>query len=597
MTTTQSASKGNKIKRMFDVFSSFKKEDESFGPPHVVLNLSKIGLRYFRIGINASAASKQKLAINFSSHPNVGWIFYAEGYCNLAIGIWAKDNAEINDISQQIRSVLSPKDEIVFQSELTSLYSFGNRPSGGESQAMCVVDSTISPVALSPLEIDLIKLLTLDSSLNDVELSQLLNITEVYLHEVKHNLFASGVIVGYQDRIEYKGIYFKVFVDSLSRKKENAECDLVKSLWNDNACVYLERANSKYDLEFELVLKRKSDLKKYIKNFSDYKVSVLTKNVYTNLYPVNKVANLKEIKDAIVSQKGNVIDLRNSKLWYLNYSGAEAYLDIYAGNEKYFETMEKSELDLFEEIASFINKKYSDQSFSVVDIGSGDGIKGKFFIQKLGEEKVKAYYPVDIQPIEIAAALNVHDKERYAKHPTLLDIENISSRFPLKMHPKEKQIYIFLGGTYGNFPKEKINSYLKPLVNEPGLLLIAMPIVTGGKTDEEIIDSYIGPKFDQMISGSLLQVGFQRSDFKVNEKYEGTIAHFNMEDRRLVSSLVLKEKVSILDKSFEEGTTFKLTTSWKPTLDEFKQALSEDFVIEKIFHNKDMAIALVEFTR
>lgn len=580
---------------MFNIFSSNR--NEKFGPPHAVLNLSKIGIRYFRIGINASTESKERLASHLVNHPNVGWIFYADGYFNLAVGLWAKDNAEINDVSQQVRNILSPHDEIVFQSELTSLYSFGNRPATGNGEPMCIVDSTVYPANLSPIEIDYIKLLALDSSLNKDELVRILNINESRLKALNKTLVDSGVIVGYQDRIEYDGIYFKVFVDSLSRKTKTAENDLIDNLWKDKACIYFERANNKYDIEFELILQNKSELEKYLENFSNYKIAILTKNVYTNLYPVNKVANLKEIKDTLLQQSGKIIDFRNSKLWYLNYAGAEAYLNIYTGNQKYFETMEKSELDLFDEIAYFVKQKYTDQSFSVIDIGSGNGMKGRAFIQKLGEKMVKAYYPVDIQPIELATTLTTHVEGKYAKHSTLLDVENISTRFPLKMNPNEKQFYIFLGGTYGNFQQDQINSYLKPLSCESSTLLIAMPIVSESKTDNEIINSYVGSKFDNVVFGPLSQVGFQKSDFKPNEKFEGMIVQFNMENRRLVSSLILKNTVTIFGKVFEKGTTFKMITSWKPTLDEFKDALEKAFVVEKIFNNKDTAIALIDSVR
>ena len=571
--------------------------EERFGPPHAVFNLSKIGLRYFRIFINASAKSQGRLAAHLSDHPNVGWIFYAEGWFNLAVGIWAKDNAEINDISQQVRNVLSPDDEIVAQTELTSLYSFGNRASTKEGKPMCIVDSTMQPVTLSPLEIDYIKLLALDSSIAETELTKILNIDPARLSELKKKLTDAGVIVGYQERMEYSGTYFKVFVDSLSRKTKRAENDLVRTLWNDKACIYFERANSKYDLEFELILKDESELEKYLKDFSDCKIAVLTQNVYTNLYPVNKVANLQEIRDTLLKQSGEVIDFRNSKLWYLNYAGAEAYLDIYTGNKKYFETMEKGELDLFDEISGCIRQKYPNHSFSVIDIGSGNGMKGRMFVQTLGERSVKAYYPIDIQPIELATTINTHAAGTYSKHPTLLDIENLSTRFPLKVFPNETQLYIFLGGTYGNFKQEKINTYLKPLVGEASTLLIAMPIVDAGKTDDEIIRSYVGAKFDGMVFGPLSQLGFQRDDFEHNEDFPGTIAHFTMEDRRLVSSLILRKKVTVFGKDFNKGTVIQMTTSWKPTLDEFKAALEKDFVIEKIFRNDDMAIAMIAAVR
>ncbi len=577
--------------------SNVKKTNSTFGAPYAVLNLSKIGLRYFRMGIKASPASKKRLVALFSNHSNVGWIFDATGYFNLAVGIWAKDNAEINDVSQQIRNGLDPKDEIVFQSELTSLYSFGNRPVTGSGAPMCIVDSTVHPIELTPVEIDYIKLLALDCSLSAGEFAKLLNVSAREIASLHRKLVASGVIVGTQERIEYGKTYFKVFVDTLSRKYTNAEHDLIQMLWSDKACIYLERANSKYDLEFEVILQNKTKLKKYLKHFSNYRIAVLTKNAYTNLYPVNKVANLTEIKHTLLGQSGKLIDFRNSKLWYMGHSGAEAYLNVYAGNKKYFETMEQSELVLFKRIADAVKRRSSNQIFQIVDIGSGDGLKGRAFIQTLGEDRVKAYYPVDIQPIELATALKAHTDGAYAKHPTLLDFERLASRFPLKTLPNEKQVSLFFGGTYGNFDHAKINTSIKPLVRESGMLLVSMPLARRGKTDKEIIESYVSESVDQIVFGPLSQLGFQRSDFEENRKYRGLIAHYAMEDRCLVTSLMLKRDVRIFDHSFKKGTTFKLTTSWKPTLEEFKHALEKDFVIDDMFHNQDMAIALISSVR
>lgn len=570
-----------------------RKENITFGTPYSVLNLSKIGLRYFRVGINASNKSKDKIIDYLFNHPNVGWIFYAKGYFNLAIGVWAKDNAEINDISRQIRNILSEKDEIVFQSELTSLYSFGNRPATGSGDPMCIVDATTNQVELLPLEIDYIKLLTLDNSMSESEFSEILNIDIQKLKEIDKKLKDSGIIVGNQERIDYSGIYFKVFVDSLSRKTKNAEDDLVDILWNDRSCIYFGRANSKYDLEFEVILNKKSDLKKYLKNFKDHKSAVLTKNVYTNLYPVNKVANLKEIRDTLLKQNGEIFDFRNSKLWYLNYSGAEAYLSVY-DNKKYYEIMEKGELDLFKDIALHLKNNNPDSIFNLIDIGSGDGIKARYFIDNIGEKLIKSYYPVDIQPIELKVALKTHESSKYAKHPTLLNIENLAVRFPLKTNPNEKNISVFFGGTYGNFKNEQINQYLKPMTSDNNsILLISMPIITNF-IDKKIIESYATNKsYEDTAFGPLLQAGFNKEDFIKNTQFKDFYVHVVVEDNNVVSFFELKNDINVLGKNFKKGTKFKMTTSWKPTLEEFKSALSNDFQIDKIFNNKDMAIAVI----
>ncbi len=570
----------------------YRSEHTVFGPPHAVFNLSKMGLRYFRIGIDAAPSSRDALVKHFAGHPNVGWIFSAEGWFNLAVGIWAKDNAEIDDISSQIRKVLGRNDRIVFQSELTSLFGFGNRPVVGGDNALRIVDATTDAIDLAPIEIDYVKLIALDSSLSYKGLGKILGIDAVQVRVMQEKLTEQGVIVGFQERIDYGGLYYKVFIDSLSGETKEAADSLVRSLWNDPACIYIARANSKYDVEFEVILKDASQIDTYLESFSEYKTSVLNKSLYTNLYPLNKVANFKNIGDVLQDQQGSVVDLRDSKLWYLNYQGAESYLNIYE-NREYFEVMEQGELDLFDDVTGFIKERYPKELFSVTDIGSGNGLKGKVFIEKLGEKSVKAYYPIDIQPIELEAALAAHADGAYSKHPTLLDIENLSARFPLPALPNERQLHMFFGGTYGNFRSKEINGYLKSLVNETSSLVVAMPIVGGIKTDKEIADSYANMMAENTAFGTLAQLGFVKDDFEQNPQYPNLKVHIAMEDRRNILSFVLKRDVEVFERVFAKGTVFKVTTSWKPTLDEFRAALEEDFVIEKMFRNQSMALAIV----
>ncbi len=561
-------------------------------PPYAVINISKLGLRYFRLLIEATPSSKNRLIKNFLGHPNIGWIFLAKGWGNIAIGIWASDNDEINDIGASIRNLLSPKDKIVYQSELTALYGFGtSRPITGKSRVMRIIDAVIKPVELDQISIDYLKILTIDSSLSKNDYASILGTTVSKINELDKKLLSSGIIVGYQERVNYFDRYYKVFIDSANRIKGISIDDFIKRLWNDKKCIYFEKANGKYDIEFEIILKNSLILKqKYLKGFFDYKIIEL-KHLYTNLYPLSKVANLKEIKDAILNQTGRIIDLRNSKLWYLNYEGVGAYLDIYK-NKKYMELMEKSELELFDKVTSFLNKENQKCIYYLIDLGSGDGLKGEVLIQKIGESKIKAYFPVDIQPIELSYVLTNHKENNYATHPVLLDFEKLSTRFPLKVLPKEKQIYAFLGGTYGNFPSDKMNSYLKAVYEDnSAILIISMPLRV---SEKEILRSYTGINFEEIAFAPLKHIGFKKSDFEVNKKYPRLIVQFNMEDNHVISSFILKKNVKLLERKFKAGTIFKMTTSWKPTLEEFKLALEKDFKIKKIFNNKKFAIAVCQ---
>lgn len=571
---------------------SKSKVNISFGPPHAVLNLSKLGLRYFRIALNISARSQEQLVKNFISHPNVGWMFSAEGWFNFAVGIWARDNAEINDVSAAIRSALSPEDRVVFQSELTSLYGFGDRAIGKTSTPMPILDAVYQSVDLSPIDFDYIKLVALDSSMSPKELAQILNVSSEEVISIHQKLKDTGVIVGDQERIDYGNLYFKVFVDTSSKKKLDAAQSLTEKLWNDDRCIYFARANSTYDLEFEIILHKKSDIKEYLRDFSEYEVAILTKNLYTNLYPLSKISNLGHIREELDRQNGDVIDLGNSKLWYLNHEGTQGYLSIYE-DRKYFEAMEQSELNLFDDIVTMIKDQYPDTVFSVIDLGSGDGMKSRIFIEKLWERSVKAYYPVDVQPIELATALKAHAEGSYAKHPTLLDFENLSARFPLKLGPSEKQIYLFLGGTYGNYPSNTINQYIKKVVSLSSLLFVSMPVRTQ-KSSQEILDQYTSKNIEITAFGPLAQMGFEKKDFEPNPNAPELYVQPIMENERVRTTFILKNDVTVLGRTFLKGTTFKLTSSWKPSPEEARQAFESDFIVERTFLNDEMSISLLK---
>jgi len=562
------------------------------GPPYAVINISKIGLRYFRLFIEATPSSKKRLIKNFLGHPNIGWIFSVKGWGNVGIGIWASDNDEINDISASIRNLLSPEDKIVYQSELTALYGFNTlRPVTKKGSVMRIIDAVIKPMELDQISIDYLKILTIDSSLPRNDYASIFGTTVSKIDKLNKKLISSGIIVGNQLRVNYLDKYYKVFIDSAGRTKNINMDKFIKKIWGDNRCIYFGKANGKYDIELEIILKNSSILKqKYLKGFFDYKVVEL-KHIYTNLYPLSKVANLKEIQDAIISQTGKIIDLRNSKLWYLSYEGVGAYLDIYK-NKEYLELMEKSELELFDKVASFINNENLKCIYYLIDLGSGDGLKGEIFIQKIGESKVKAYFPVDIQPIELSYVLTAHKEKSYAIHPTLLDFEKLTSHFPLKILPKEKQIYAFLGGTYGNFPSNKINPYLKEVYEDrSSILVISMPLRV---SDKEMLHSYATASIEDMTFAPLKHVGFKKDDFETNKEHPKLIVQLNIEDNRVISSFILKKKVKIFGREFKTGTIFEMTTSWKPTLKEFRSALEKDFKIKKIFSNKKFAIAICQ---
>ncbi len=338
------------------------------------------------------------------------------------------------------------------------------------------------------------------------------------------------------------------------------------------------------------MLKNKEVLtEKYLKIFKRYKVAILKENLYTNLFPQSKVSNIKEIKDVFLQQKDSMnYNLTNSKFWYLNYLGTKAYLSLYS-SEKYKSKMHSPETSLFlKVIQSFKTKQ---EKYNIIDLGSGDGTKAKQFIATLGKESVAAYYPVDIQTIEIAQVLEVHKDSDYPIHPTLLDFEKLNSRFPLRNNPNQRDIYMLLGGTYGNFARKQINQHLKPLVEHNALLLVAMPI-RDFTAKEAMINSYLSKPVENMSFGPLQQLGFQKEDFKPNNTDKDLKVQLEYVENTVRTYYISDKAIYIGDKLIKKGTRFDVVSSWKPTLEEFKKALEADFNIEKVISNQAFAFVL-----
>jgi uncharacterized SAM-dependent methyltransferase len=240
--------------------------------------------------------------------------------------------------------------------------------------------------------------------------------------------------------------------------------------------------------------------------------------------------------------------------------------------------MKSGEVGLFSQVAGHLAQLGKD--YNLIDLGSGDGNKARVLIEAFGEAKVKSYFPVDIQQLELAYAMKVHETARYAVHPTVLGFDNLSARFPLPATNTEANVYIMFGGTYGNFSQTEINTYLsKVLKNSGDRLLVGMPI-RDYVSRQSITDSYLNEEYEQISFSVLKQIGFVKDDFTSNEERPESVAQLKWDNNRVVSSFFLQKDKYILGLSLEKGTKFDVISSWKPSLQEFRDALGQSFYVE-----------------
>ena len=222
------------------------------------LNLSKLGFRYFRIVLESKLFSK-KFVNYVINHPNVGYVFEGSGWSGkkrvFGIGIWAINNAEITDIATHIRAKMPDSYKVVYQSELTRLEYFAEVD--GKRTQMILLDELEQKRQLSPLEKDFLKLVSIDGSLSQIQIADMLGLAVEDFVKLEEKLQTEGVYYGTLENKPLPPGYTKYFVDTTALSNESVE-SYYNLLNRDSLCVYLARGNGKYNFEFEYVLEEEN---------------------------------------------------------------------------------------------------------------------------------------------------------------------------------------------------------------------------------------------------------------------------------------------------------------------------------------------------
>ncbi|MCL2540212.1 MAG: L-histidine N(alpha)-methyltransferase [Firmicutes bacterium] len=564
-----------------------------FGPPCAVLNISRLGYNYVKAFYNAADSTIERMKLFLMNHPNVMYALTTKGWSNFCVSIIYKDNLELKTVLHNINRLLLLTDEIKIICQSVSILFWNKRPFENTCEPLSIVDPVVTPTELSVLELDYLKLITINGGFSPQEVAQMLNTSESNVNKLEQELTGRGIIVGYRERVNFPGHYFKVFVNTQTAKTATAETELRTYLTASPNCIYTCESISKYDFEFEYLAESLSDAQKLVSGFSDCQFIYDMDYFVSDQLPVSKTANLNEIKESLINASGSVIDLKNSKLWYATELSAEAYMGV-DDEPIYAAKMKNANQAAYKLATDYVNVNYPNKKFQVCDIGCGNGKQGLAFNQLLGADKIEAYFPIDIQMTEINRATHEHKDMHYAIKPIVIDIEKMYTRLPLRNVKDRQQIYIFFGGTYGNFKNAKINAELKKLVaGSDNLVVITMPVYQGKLDEAAVVRAYTSMVLEDMCFGPFAHFGFAKSDFEPNPDDTKLIIRPMIKNDCNICTFKLKNKVITLGKSFEAGAVFEVVCSWKPSLQRFKQALEQNFDVKFFDKSGEMAIAVV----
>lgn len=287
---------------------------------------------------------------------------------------------------------------------------------------------------------------------------------------------------------------------------------------------------------------------------------------------------LEEVKEGLGRSQKRL----PSKLFY-DEEGSRLFEQITRLEEYYLTRAEKAILeDNIEEITDVIGT-----NAMLIELGSGSSNKTRLLLDHLSD--LKAYVPVDISEeylIKVISQLRI-DYPKVSVIPIFADYTN-HFKLPNLNGDYEKQVVFFPGSTIGNFRPKEAHSFfenLALLTDDNSGMLIGVDL----KKDKQVLEAaYNDSKGTTAEFNKNMLIRLNR-DFRANFDPNNFShrAFYNEDKGRIEMHLVSKtdQTVTIDGDQFniEEGESIHTENSYKYTVDEFEELVSDWYTVEKVW--------------
>lgn len=274
-----------------------------------------------------------------------------------------------------------------------------------------------------------------------------------------------------------------------------------------------------------------------------------------------------------------------SKFFY-DERGSELFEQITHLEEYYPTRTEKAILENnLEEIAKFIGP-----DAMLVELGSGSSRKTRLLLDKLA---LKAYIPVDISEEYLLKVVNNLRRDYpkisiipvFADYTSYFDLPNLGGDY-------RRQVIFFPGSTIGNFHPRKARSFLKTiasLTDEDSRMLVGVDL----KKDKEVLEAAYNDA--KGVTEAFNKNMLSRLNRELDADFDvDTFAHrafYNEEKGRiemhLVSSKNQKVRIDGADVYFKQGESIHTENSYKYSLEEFEDLVSDWYSVEKVWTDEN----------
>lgn len=239
-----------------------------------------------------------------------------------------------------------------------------------------------------------------------------------------------------------------------------------------------------------------------------------------------------------------------------------------------------------EEIAELLGPRVK-----LIEFGSGSSQKTRLLLDHM--QNLAAYIPIDISRDHLFKATTQLENE----YPDL-KIEPVCTDYTQPFELPEsgwefnRKIIYYPGSTIGNFNPQKARQFLKlmaSMVKPEGGVLIGVDL----KKDREILEAAYND--DQDVTAAFNKNILEHLNRLIDSDFElDTFEHrafYNKEEGRVEMHLVsTKEQVVHVDDVefvFKKGETIHTENSYKYSLDEFEELVSNDFLVQKVWTDDD----------
>ena len=337
-------------------------------------------------------------------------------------------------------------------------------------------------------------------------------------------------------------------------------------------------------------------LTKTIQESLTYKKYVIDNKL--EYFKPNSTEIKKTFADEIYSSLNRESKYINPKFFY-DRKGSNLFEQI-CWLPEYYPT--STEIKILKNLKSEL-PKYLEDSFRLVELGSGSSVKTRLILDILAENQNEIeYFPIDISEI-LTESSELLQRDYSDLHITgVIDTYEGGLEF-IEKYDDKKNLIIFLGSSFGNFtPNEgedflrKINSIMK---NED-LFLIGLDLVKDKKILENAYDDSQGitAKFNLNVLSRIndeLDADFILNNFEHFSKYNEKDQRVEMYLKSLVNQSVIISKAN-LSLKLKQGELIHTEHSHKYEIPQIKELMDKTgFKIKQSWldENKHYSLTLV----